>query len=278
MRSAVPSILLVLLATACTPTATTGTQASPDDAISALAMPDGETIELISVLDGDSIEARVDGDFEEIRFLGINTPERTECWSQEARAATRELLETGTLTLVSAGRDRFGRLLGYVGAGEVFVNAKLVAEGHATAITNDHTYLDEFRDAEEAAFAGGLGLWGATACGPDLATEVRIDWVDGNPPGQDDDPRDGESATIVNEGGQSVDLGGWILRDESSTHRYEFPSGTTLGPGDDLVVYSVCGVHEYCFGEFDTVWSNGGDTALLLDSSGNVVDRYRFGG
>jgi micrococcal nuclease len=241
-------------------------------------MPPGEPIELIAVLDGDSIEAEVEGNSEEIRLLGINTPERDECWSQEARQATRDLTETGSLTLVSAGRDRFGRLLGYVGADGLFVNASLVATGHATAITNDHAYLDEFRDAEQAAFELGLGLWGRSACGPDLGTRVLIDRVDGNPPGRDDDPRDGESATIVNDGGETVDLSGWVLRDESSTHRYEFPSGTTLRPGDAVDVFSICGVHEHCFGEWDTVWSNGGDTALLLDKSGNVVDRLRFGG
>jgi len=277
MRSSAPLIIVALLATACTPTSRTPSQSAPGAAVVTPAMPAGEPIELIAVLDGDSIKAEVEGSSEEIRLLGINTPERDECWSQEARQATKDLLETGSLTMVSAGRDRFGRLLGYVGTDGQFVNAALVAEGHATTITNDHAYLDEFRDAEQTAFEAGLGLWGASACGPDLGTRVQIDRVDGNPPGRDDDPRDGESATIVNEGSESVDLDEWVLRDESSTHRYEFPSGTTLGPGDDVEVFSICGVHEHCFGEWNTVWSNGRGTALLLDRSGNVVDRLRFG-
>jgi len=241
-------------------------------------MPLGEPIDVTTVFDGDSFEAIVDGATEEIRMLGINAPERFECWSAEARQATSDLLASGPVTLVTAGRDRFGRLLGYVGAGDVFVNASLVASGHAMVITNDHSFLDEFSEAEQAAFEAWFGLWGPEACGPDLGTDIRIEEVDGNPPGQDDDPGSGESALISNHGDQTVDLEGWVLRDESSTHRYEFPPGTELAPGGDLRIFSICGVHPHCFGDRDTVWSNSGDTAMLLDTSGNVVDRVRYGG
>jgi len=242
------------------------------------AMPDSVSIELVAVTDGDSLEAIVDGAPERIRLLGVNTPERSECWFEEARQATTDLLASGSMTLVAVGRDRFGRLVGYVGADGVFVNAALVASGDAMTIANDHPYLAEFRDAEQAAFEASIGLWAAGACGPDLGTGLRIDDVDGNPPGPDDDARRGESAAITNHGDTTIDLEGWVLRDESSTHRYRFPAGTELVPGDGLRVYSICGVHPHCFGEWDAVWSNGGDTALLLDPSGNVVSRNRFGG
>ncbi len=282
MRFVRVTVVLALLAAACsgdpaTPSAPSGTLPVVDILPVEAAMPGGEPIEMIAVLDGDSLEAEVNGAVEEIRLLGINTPERQECWSAEARAATAAMVEAGTVTLVSAGRDQYGRLLGYVGAGEVFVNARLVAEGHAMAIANDHTLIDEFLSIEQAAFEARSGMWAPDACGRPLGTGMRIDRVDGNPSGRDDDPATGESIRVHNDGETAVDLEGWTIRDESSTHRYRFPAGTRLDAGDTVTVYSVCGRHEYCFGP-DTVWSNDGDTALLMDPSGNVVDRVRFAG
>ena len=242
-----------------------------------VAMPGGKPIEVLAVLDGDSLEAEVDGAVEEIRLLGINTPERQECWSAEARTATAALVEAGTTTLVSEGRDQYGRLLGYVGAGEVFVNARLVSEGHAMALANDHTFIDEFLSFEQAAFDAQAGMWAPDACGHPLGTGMHIDRLDGDPSGRDDDPATGESIRIRNDGGATVYLEGWAIRDESSVHRYRFPVHTMLDPGETVTVYSVCGHHEYCFGP-DTVWSNDGDTALLMDPSGNIVDRVRFAG
>ncbi len=283
MRRPIPLFAASLLAAACTSTTTTPATVTTSPlepaAVSATlpAMPEGEPIEVTAVLDGDSLEAVVNGATEQIRLLGINTPERNECWSDQARQAAADLLAARPVTAVTMGRDQYGRLLGYVGAGGVFVNAALVASGDAMTITGNHTYLAEFQDAEQAAFEATVGMWGRAACGPDLGTGLRIDEVDGNPPGRDDDPTDGESALISNHGDAGIDLEGWVLRDESSSHRFRFPAGTRLAPGGALRVYSACGIHPHCFGEGETVWSNGGDTALLLDPSGNVVDRVRFG-
>ena len=56
-------------------------------------------------------------------------------------------------------------------------------------------------------------------------------------------------------------------------------AGFQLGPSDGVRVFSGCGEPTgarlfWCDGA--AVWSNGGDTAYLLDSHGNVVDRYAF--
>jgi endonuclease YncB( thermonuclease family) len=281
MRIAPLLLVLAAAATACTPAAETPSTRPPSPLASEIAVPPapaGEPIEVLAVLDGDSIEAELAGEVVEVRLLGINTPERSECWSDEAREATAELLAEAEVTLLEAGIDRFGRVLGYLGADGVFVNARLVADGHAAVIANDHPYLDEFLDLEDAAFAAAAGWWGPEACGPDLGTGLRIAALDADPPGRDDDPRDGESVTITNRGTSDVVLEGWVVRDESSIHRYRFPAGVVLAPGGEVLIASVCGFHEHCFDDRDTVWSNGGDTALLLDPAGNVVDRLRFTG
>jgi hypothetical protein len=157
------------------------------------------------------------------------------------------------------------------------VNARLLAEGHAIAVSADHGHLDEFLALDDAAHAARLGLWAADACGPRAEGPAVIADIDADPAGPDGDPEAGESAGVTNPGDAGVDLSGWMLRDESSVHRYVFPPGTILGPGETIRVFSVCGHHPHCFGT-EPVWSNGGDTGLLLDPRGNVADRLRYRG
>jgi micrococcal nuclease len=72
------------------------------------------------VADGDTLEVRVAGDREErVRVLGIDTPELGDCGADEAAATARSLALGRRVSLTGdatqAGRDRFGRLLAYVG-------------------------------------------------------------------------------------------------------------------------------------------------------------------
>jgi len=128
-------------------------------------------------------------------------------------------------------------------------------------------------EAEQA----GIGVWGPDACGPSLAgadvaiTEVRFDAT-----GDDNQNLDDEWVRIRNRGEVAVDLGGWVLKDPSATHRYTFPDGFVLEAGADVTVRTGCGadtatdLHWCNLGS--AVWNNSGDTAFLLDPAGNVVD------
>lgn len=86
---------------------------------------------------------------------------------------------------------------------------------------------------------------------------------------------------IGNDSDDVVDLSGWILRDESSSHRFEFPLGERLEPGQNLTIRTGCGndrgEDRYWCAE-DAVWSNGGDTVILQTAAGTVVDRARYPG
>ena len=44
-----------------------------------------------------------------------------------------------------------------------------------------------------------------------------------------------ETVTIKNQGSAAVDMTGWVLKDESATHRYHFPTGFTLLPATSCV-------------------------------------------
>ena len=75
-----------------------------------------------------------------------------------------------------------------------------------------------------------------------------------------------------------MNLADWTLRDESSRNRYVF-IGLNLKPGMSVTVRTGCGEDH-----FDTlywcseqaVWSNDGDTAILQDHHGSVVDRWVY--
>ena len=176
--------------------------------------------------------------------------------------------------------DRFGRLLGYVYADVGLVNARMIEAGHALALSNDHERLAAFRQSEETAFSAGLGMWRRNACGKASDNSVAIARVEYDAPGPDDENLNGEWVGIINDGSEQA-LGGWTLRDESSIHRFTFPAGFVLPADGAVVVLTGCGADEvdqlhWC--SDGSVWSNGGDTALLLDGSGNVVDRFHYTG
>jgi endonuclease YncB( thermonuclease family) len=284
-----PRLFLTLLAVAVT-AAGCSSQAGSVTTATFPVVPDVSTvprpqaaveIDVQYVLDGDSLEAVVDGETVEIRLLGVNAPERGECWSDRARSALEGLLAAGPVWLQDAGgTDRFGRILGYLFTPESFVNRSRLEDGDAIALTVDHPELAEFLATEEEAFRSGRGWWAADACGPSGPFNVAITAADYDAPGPDDENLNGERIVVANRG-SDIDVGGWVLRDESSSHRYRFPIGTTIPAGGTVVIRTGCGDDrdgEYYWCAGGSVWSNGGDTVLLLDDLGNVVDRYRYTG
>lgn len=244
------------------------------------ATPTGlPAVTLIEVVDGDTLDVRTaTGSEDTIRLLGVNAPERADCLGDQATERLAALTDDAELVVESDGRDEFGRLLAYVWADDVLVNLALVAEGLAvTPATDEHRLEATLTAAAEDARDSGLGLWAPDACGPATSATVRIVGLQADAPGPDEENPNGEWIDLANEGSTPVDLGGWRLRDESTRHRYEFAPGTVLEPGAVLRVRSGCGedtvdVVYWCDG--DPVWNNGGDTALLQDPNGNVVDQW----
>ncbi|MCY3749015.1 MAG: thermonuclease family protein [Chloroflexi bacterium] len=99
--------------------------------------------QVLRILDGDTIEIRylsggeaVVGHIEKVRYLGIDTPERSEPGGAEATEFNRARVEGQTVRLVREGRNRdnFGRLLRHVfvvyQGQEIDVVAALTAAGH----------------------------------------------------------------------------------------------------------------------------------------------------
>jgi micrococcal nuclease len=131
-------------------------------------------VPVVDVVDGDTIEVEYEGEVEDVRYIGIDTPESVapdqpvECFGPEASAYNADLVEGERVRLVfdAERRDRYGRLLAYVYVGDRFVNAALLRAGYATTLTiapND-SHAAEFDRLEQEAGNAGRGLW--AACGP----------------------------------------------------------------------------------------------------------------
>ena len=125
------------------------------------------------VVDGDTIEARFDGRTEDVRYIGVDTPETVkpgtpvQCFGPRASAFNHRLVEGHQVRLVFGveRRDVYGRLLAYVHLGRGFVNAILVRRGLARTLTippNDR-FAPLFGRLELRAARAGRGLWGACA-------------------------------------------------------------------------------------------------------------------
>jgi micrococcal nuclease len=126
---------------------------------------------VVRVVDGDTIEARIGDEVEDVRYIGVDTPETVkpgapvQCFGPRASAFNHHLVEGRRVRLVfgEERRDDYGRLLAYVHLGPRFVNAMLVRRGLARSLTippNDR-FAPLFRRLELRAGRAGRGLWGA---------------------------------------------------------------------------------------------------------------------
>jgi micrococcal nuclease len=123
------------------------------------------------VVDGDTIEVRLGGRSEDVRLIGVDTPETVkpdtpvQCFGERASHFTKRRLTGRRVRLIFGveRRDVYGRLLAYVYLHGRFFNPILVGRGLARSLTippNDR-FAPRFRRLELSAARAGRGLWGA---------------------------------------------------------------------------------------------------------------------
>lgn len=83
-----------------------------------------------------------------------------------------------------------------------------------------------------------------------------------------------QRVTITNAGGAAADLSGFVLLSERGGECFYFPAGTRLEAGTSLTVSAAGGGGDYEFVGEDSPWNmKKGDTALLYDAGGNLMQR-----
>jgi len=123
---------------------------------------------VVRVIDGDTIDIE---DGIRIRLLGIDSPEKDECFYQESKSFLKDLIEGKQINIKKdlTGKDKYDRLLRYVilpsddrEQDDILVNEILVREGYVLASSQapDTHYRDLLSSAQEQAKKKGRGFWG----------------------------------------------------------------------------------------------------------------------
>lgn len=140
------------------------------------AQTERRSVQVVRVVDGDTVIVDLDGAREYIRVIGLNTPETVapgtpvQCGGPEASAQAHALMDGQRVTLETDPsqdtRDRYDRLLAYVYLpdGRDF-SAVMISGGYGQEYTYKTRYSHQatFRAAEATARKERLGGW--ATCG-----------------------------------------------------------------------------------------------------------------
>ncbi|MCG7308850.1 thermonuclease family protein [Brachybacterium sp. ACRRE] len=156
--------------------------------------------EVVRVIDGDTLVARIDGDDVRVRLLNVDTPETkdpdepVQCMGPEASAFLEKRLPAGTeieLEYDQERTDRYDRTLAAVFESGSLVNAEIAAEGLGLPVLfepNDR-FLGEVTRASEAAEREQKGLFAPSVeCTLPAKAQQVTEAVDGVPAQVDGDP------------------------------------------------------------------------------------------
>ncbi len=249
------------------------------------------------VIDGDTFS--INGG-ERVRIAGINTPEVDQYFYEEAKEVLMLMIDKTSVRLEQdiTDTDKYGRLLRYVFAGELFVNLEMVKRGFANVFTvpPDLKYTDELLEAQRYARENNLGLWEISAgyIGENIkedqenktgantgqtGVELKIISVElvFDAPGNDMENINGEYAGIKNESAFNIDIGGWTVKDDA-TKIYEFKH-YILKSGEKITLFSGRGTDtkgSFYWNNSQPVWNNDHDTLYLRDATGLLVEIYSY--
>jgi len=130
---------------------------------------------VVKIVDGDTIDVLRSGKRLRVRLIGVDTPERGQCWFNTATARTGALLPLGRtahLLRDKGQKDRYGHWLFYVwNVRGVHVNRNLVRYGYGKAAPfkpNDR-YIKVLRAEQVKAQRERLRIWSGK-CGKTAAT------------------------------------------------------------------------------------------------------------
>lgn len=153
-------LLIIFGAAGCSGTAVITPDKIPDEVI-AKSATGSDALKLkyvIRVREGNEIKY-----IRTVKYIGIKTPKDNEPFNKSAREFNESLLSKRKVRLEfdKYKLDPYGRLLAYVYAGEIFINAELIKRGYARAyIVEPNTkYAELFQRLENTAKEKRIGLW-----------------------------------------------------------------------------------------------------------------------
>lgn len=125
-----------------------------------------------TVLDGDTFHARpkdesfpkgvkrVHDSLVSVRLEGVDAPERDQAWGDSARVALERMVSGSVVEVEIVTIDKYRRIVGRVRRDGLFVNERLVGDGHAWMFRR-YTSDPQLDSLESAARQARRGLWAA---------------------------------------------------------------------------------------------------------------------
>lgn len=122
----------------------------------------GITTKVTKIFDGDTFETETG---EKVRLIGINTPEISDIFGQEAKQHLADLIDGKIIDLqtdnLSNDRDRYSRLLRYVILDGIDINKRMISDGFAFAYLKYHfEKANDYKKAQLTASEENKGMWG----------------------------------------------------------------------------------------------------------------------
>ena len=201
---------------------------------------DRETRKVLRILDGDTLE--LDGE-QKTRLLGINTPETSMAFYEEATKLLENMVKGKLIEIESSGTDKYGRTLAHVFINNQHANEEILKQGLGTLYYYEKDeYYDSLKDAEEFARVNELGIW-KKSLNKDCIELIEL---------KTDEP---EKLILENNCNFDMEI---LFKDDASHIYRETISGNSI------------------FTEtFSHIWNTNGDSIYIRDSEGLLLF-YRY--
>lgn len=122
----------------------------------------GTTTKVTRIIDGDTFETETG---EKVRLIGINAPEISDIFGQEAKQHLTYLIDGKTIDLqtynISNDRDRYSRLLRYGILEGTDINRQMISDGFAIAYLKYHfEKSNNYKQTQLTASEDNKVMWG----------------------------------------------------------------------------------------------------------------------
>lgn len=205
------------------------------------------------VIDGDTLELK---DGRMIRLLNVNSPEKNFDNSDLAMAFMKKF-ENETISLEITGIDKYQRYLARIYSPD-YINLELVKQGLASKFLVEDDELKKFDSAEKEAIFSGLGIWQKSKLYGCFDFDIK----------------EKEEMVIIENKCSSVNLKGWMIKDESRK-TFIFPD-VNVGK---IILYSGSGDNnnDKLFWNAGNVWNDDRDSLYLFNDKLEVVGYESYG-
>ncbi len=196
--------------------------------------------QVLEIVDGDTVKL---ANGQTLRLLGINTPEKSMLFSEEATEFLKKLIQNRSVRIESHGVGKYGRTLAYIFLDDRNINREILAQGLGTLYYygKDNHYV-ELKQAEEFARLNQKGLWEKS---PDANCVELIEL-------KTDEP---EKLILQNNCDKEIQI---TFKDDA-THIY----------------YATINSNSIFTKEFSHIWNNAGDSIYVHDTKGLLIF-YRY--